>query len=266
MAENPALAKQVLEKAMRPKEEESKKEEPPPTFDGPPDGVFQLCGGYFQDDGAWTTEFEVREFTGRDEEFLARIKDPAKTLIAIVERGLVRVGNDRASPQVLDSLYQGDWDSVLLAIRIVTFGPTVDITTNCRNCGETYAAVIDLRENIEYRKASKEDRVYTVEGRNAVFTVGQAMGELQRKILLESKDATAAEMNTMVLAHCVQKIGSVPVIGPDAVRNLSVADRLTLLKAIDESRVGPQVKEVRTECPTCGADQEVGISIAAMFR
>jgi hypothetical protein len=266
VAENPELAKQVLAKALE-SEKKEKKETPPPEVRPAPDNVFQLCGGYWQNDGVWTTEFEVRELTGRDEEYLSRIKDPAKMMIGIIERGLVRVGDDPSSREVMDSLLSGDWDTVMLAIRVVTFGPEVEVVVKCRNCSSDYEAKVHLLDNVERRTATSDEMHYTVEGRKGtVYTLSAAYGSLQRKILTSSPDSTASELNTLVLSECVQKIGPMPVVNTDSVRNLSMADRALLLDEINKRVIGPMVNEVRTECPNCGADQELGLSIAAMFR
>ena len=76
----------------------------------PLDTQFQLCGGYLEDDGStWTTAFQVRELTGRDEEYLARIKDSHRILLGVLERGLVKVGDHQATSDIADGLLGGDW-------------------------------------------------------------------------------------------------------------------------------------------------------------
>ena len=238
----------------------------PPKIDSPPDTVFDLHGSFLQEDGRWVKTFEVRELTGRDEEALAKIKDPGRLMTTLLERGLVRIGTQDATPGMLDDLYAGDWETILIALRIVTFGEIVSTEWSCGSCRNPYEAEIDLRTDIPIR-GSKEDEETTVQGKRVVYEITPLMGSGQRKIMeMIASGSTVAELNTISLFECVQSIDGRPVVGMDAIRDLPMADRRALLDAITERRVGPDLQGVRTKCPTCGTEQQSPLSVAALFQ
>jgi DNA-directed RNA polymerase subunit M/transcription elongation factor TFIIS len=238
-----------------------------PSVEEPPDPVFRLAAGYVQDDGQWTTEFEVRELTGRDEEALARIKDVGRTLVAMVQRGVLRLGSDVATEERLDSLIGGDWDTLLVAIRASTFGRTVDLNPTCRSCGVKYEVTVDLLKDLSIRTANPEDLEWTVTTPRHTYEVSLYTGATQRRIFESmSEDRTVATINTDVLYDSVSRIDGMPVLGIDAIRDLSMSDRRAILASIQERRVGPDLQGVTIKCPTCGHEQASPLNAAALFQ
>lgn len=238
----------------------------PPILD-PPDLVFRLAAGYMTDDGEWTKEFEVRELTGRDEEALARIPDVGRSLVAMIERGVVRLGSDPASPERLDSLYGGDWDTVLLAVRAVTFGEELELKPTCKGCGSTYEVTVNILKDLPVRTANPEDLMWTVEGRRHVYEMSLYSGATQRTIFdLMGEGKSIAVINTEVLHDSIQQIDGMPVLGRDTVRDIPLADRRALLDSIQERRVGPDLQGVKIKCPTCGHEQGFPLNAAALFQ
>jgi hypothetical protein len=238
----------------------------PPLID-PPDTVFRFAAGYFQDDGTWATEFEVRELTGRDEEALARITDVGRSLVAMIERGIVRLGNDAATPERLDSLIGGDWDTVLLAVRAVTFGPTVELRPECHGCGAKYEVTINLLSDLPVRTANQEDLSWTVKGRRHTYDVSLYTGATQRRVFdLMAENKTIAAINTEVLSDSIDRIDGMPVLGKDVIRDLPMADRRTILDSIQDRRVGPDFQGVTIKCPTCSHEQPNPLNAAALFQ
>lgn len=237
-----------------------------PEPEGPSDTIFQLAAPYLTTLGGMTKEFEVRELTGRDEEALSHIKDVGRTLVAMVERAVVRIGPDEANAEALDSLVGGDWDTALMAVRVATFGPTVNLTPSCQKCGFGYEVTIDLTKDLNVR-TSDEVPTWTVKGRRSTYEVGLYTGATQRKIFsMMAGDKTAAEINTLILADSVQRIdGRVP-LGESAVLDLPLADRQLLLDSIADHQVGPDLQGVTIKCPTCGFEQANPLNAAALFR
>lgn len=261
-AANPHLARQVLRQV-----DEVVDENPRPVPEPPEDLVFQLCGGYFSDRGKWESEFEVRELTGRDEEILGRIQDPARLLIGVLELGLVRVGQDKSSREVVDGLLAGDWETVLMAIRIATLGRTIDMKLVCTSCSEPYEATVDLVNDIQRKTTEQADVDFVIEGRHGTrYQMTQAYGSTQRKVLELGIKVSGAETTTMFLKECIQAINGRPPLGADDIRSLPMADRQLLMSEIEDRRVGPMLREVRTKCPACGEEQPSPLGVAALFR
>lgn len=239
-----------------------------PEVAEPLDPVFDLVGGYRQDDGTWATKFTVRELTGRDEEALARITDPGRLMIALLQRGLVRVGSQPADDEVLDGLFAGDWETVLIAIRIITFGPEFTTEWACGSCGNPYEVTFDLRKDLPIRSANENPEAeIPVQGRRNSYIVTALRGSGQRKILeqISKKDTTTADLNTLTLFECIASVNGYPLMSMDAVRDLSIADRRLLLDTVNDNRLGPNLRGVKTKCPTCGVEQASPLSVAALF-
>lgn len=232
----------------------------------PPSTTVELAGGYLSMDGTFVREAEVRELTGRDEEALARIKDIGRWMTAILERGTVRVGSDASSPGILDDLLAGDWETLLVAIRAVTFGNEYETETMCLSCEQQYSVKIDVTTDIPIRAAKEEDREFTVQGKRSVYTVQMRTGATQRKILENMSDLTTAELNTLVLFESITGINGKPPMSDEVVRDLPMLDRQNLLREISTRQAGPDMGGVRTKCPACGAEQNLALSVAALFQ
>lgn len=231
----------------------------------PSSTIFSLDGGYIDDAGTWHTEFEVRELTGRDEEALGKVATSGRFITELLERGLLRVGSVHGR-EALDSLLAGDWETVLLAIRSVTFGDEVDFSPLCRACGSDYTVTVRLSEDIPRARLEGPDDVrFEYRGRHGnVYDVVLPTGRTQRMLL--KTDSTAAEQNTLMLAECIRSIDGKPSLGRESVLDLPLADRRAILKEISQRRPGPRLEEVKTICPSCGAEDVLSISIAALFR
>jgi hypothetical protein len=237
-----------------------------PDIIDPPETVFRLAAGYMQDDGRWVKEFEVRELTGRDEEALSRIGDIGRGLVAMMERTLVRVGHDTGVNR-LDSLIGGDWDTVLLAVRTVTFGPEIELKPTCASCRAEYEVTVNLRNDLAIRSANPEDLMWTVKGRRHTYSLSLYTGSTQRKVYdLLAENKSVAAVNTEILHDSINQIDEMPVLGRDEIRDLSVADRRTLLDSINDHRVGPDLSGVTIKCPTCGNEQPHPLDAAALFQ
>lgn len=227
---------------------------------------YDLAGAYYQTNGIWTKAFEVRELTGRDEEYLAKFKEQSKVIVGILERGLVRVGEDTATPEVIDSLLGGDWETALLAIRAVTFGSELEMAYRCFACDFEYRALFDILR-LPIRTCEPEDFKFEVVGRHGTrYLLTHSFGSTQRKLLFAEPSTSLADLNSTMLKDCVLEINGKAVIGMDAIRDIPLADRRKILKKIDSLRVGPKLGEVTTKCPSCDAEQSARLSLAAMFQ
>ena len=267
VAANPQLAKQILKDAMA--EPKGNAKAPPPQAPTPSDLVFQLAGGYIDDPSSpvWIKDFEVRELTGRDEEYIGRIKDPVMAFATMLERGLVRVGHLPADREVVDGLMAGDWETALFAIRIATFGQEYEVDRTCLFCREEYKVGLDLTKDIKFKFGDKDGLHFEVVGRHGTkYGVTHVFGSTQRQIMALGSDASTASIATLILSKCVLKINGFPPLSSDTVRDIPLADRRAILKEIELRRVGPNLSEVTTKCPACGEEQVLSLNIAALFQ
>lgn len=100
-----------------------------------------LSGGFWLDDECHR-EAELRPLTGNDEAFLLEVGDtllPAQRTTAVLVRCLIRLGTIRSvTTEVVQSLTVGDREALLLCLRRLTLGDSLQCLLNCPepDCGE----------------------------------------------------------------------------------------------------------------------------------
>lgn len=232
----------------------------------PPGPEVDLPGGFI-DGATLVTTVEVRELTGIDEEAIAKATTTGKALNVLLQRGLVKIGSRQSTPDDLDLLLSGDRDAILIGIRRITFGETLDVTAVCPNCGVNQEANIDLKEDIPVTKLEDPiaDRTWNVKTKNSVVTVALPTGVTQKR-LMENSDKTAAELNTILLSGCVQTVNGTPSMGASTVLNLSITDRSKIIEEIMSRTPGPRLGEVKKMCKACGEDIPLPLGLVDLFR
>ena len=129
-----------------------------------------------------------------------------------MQRGVVRIGSEKATDEILDRLLTGDRDMLTLAIFKVTFGKEAEVGAYCSTCKEEKTVTVDIDEDIKVKGLLDpvEDRRFTVQGKTQEFTVQLPTGVTQKE-LFNNTDKTAAELNTILLENTVIKINNTPI-------------------------------------------------------
>lgn len=260
-AQNPDLANKAAE--------EVNKSAPKPkaTIVPPPETVVTLPGGYVTSTGEVVTEAEVRELNGRDEEVIARSNNAGKVLTTILERGTVKIGGEDASESLLDQLFSGDRDYLLLSIYKATFGSTATTNGFCRGCDEYKEIEVDIDDDIKVEKLNDPiaDRKFEVQGRSTTYTCVLPSGKTQKELMLNG-DKSLAELTTILLAGCIREINGKSVISRKQIQDIGVADRRILAESINDKVFGPVFDDVVVDCHDCGGKVVSPISIGNLFR
>jgi hypothetical protein len=231
-----------------------------------PDTHVRLPGGYITEDFDVEYDAEVRELNGADEEAIAKTPNLGRALITILERGTVKVGEEKATKKLLDGMLSGDRDMLLLAIRRATFGDELTFKWVCQHCVEESDFDINLKEDIPIKTLDEaSDRMFTVECRVGDVQVTLPTGDIQRD-LMTGPDRTMAELNTVLLAGCIQSINGVPVMGVQDVKRLGILDRETITTEISNRNPGPKLADVTKQCSACGEEASVPLNMSALFR
>jgi hypothetical protein len=267
-AENPQLANQLLEDVNKLVSQEVAGSIPEVVIPSLPDTTVTLAAGLIDPfAGTVSTTAEVRELNGADEEAIAKLSDPGKALLAILERATVSIGEEPATKQLLGSLLAGDREALLLAIRKATFGSEVEVSTVCDKCPELQTFKIDLDKDVEVKKLDDpiRDRRFTVELKAGPAKVNLPTGDVQTQII-NATDKNSAELDTMLLAACVTEIGDQPVLNANRIRTLGITDRRLLLDEIAKRNPGPQLSEIKKACGTCGQEVYLPLTLAELFR
>lgn len=225
-----------------------------------------LPGGFIDGNEVIKT-VEVRELTGVDEEAIAKAPNTGKALNVLLQRGLVKIGSRDVRKEDFDALLSGDRDAILIGIRRITFGETLDLSINCLSCGESQEVAIDLVDDIPVASLedSIADRTWTVDTKKGIAVISLPTGITQKK-LLENSDKTTAEINTLLLSGCVMSVNGMPSMGASTVLNLGMADRSKIIDQILEKNPGPRLGEVKKTCKACGEDIALPLSLVDLFR
>lgn len=260
-AENPELANKLTEE-----ENKQAKQKPKAEIVTPRDNVVTLPGGYVTPTGEVITEAEVRELTGKDEEAIARSDNAGKVLNGILTRGTVRIGDIDATEDVLDQLFTGDRDYLLLSIYRATFGDTAITDGYCQGCNDYKTLEVDTTTDIKVDKLDDPigDRRFQVKGKKTYDCV-IPMGKTQKELLLNG-DKTLAELTTILLAGTVRAIDGNSVMGRAQIQEIGLSDRRLIADEVNKKTFGPVVDKVEAECPDCGGKVVSPISIGSLFR
>jgi hypothetical protein len=226
--------------------------------------IVNLPGGLLTANGV-VKDVEVRELTGADEEAIAKAIDAGKALHTILKRGLVSIGSETLSEQLVDTLLSGDRDAILLGIYKITFGTEVLYEQMCTNCGTVIVGAVDLDKDVEVRELdSAYDRSFTIDTKIGLVSVSLPNGVTQRK-LVEANTASVAENVTLILSGCIQSVNNEPAL-PTTALSLGIADRQKIISEIYSKTPGPRLGEVTKVCEACDTEHSVPLSLAALFR
>jgi hypothetical protein len=229
-------------------------------------GVLPMC----QDTGTAIVKGKKGQFVmtgGGDEEAIARTSNVGKAILTILNRGTVRVGDQKADERLLDQMLSGDRDALILGIFKATFGSETEVSAYCTGCSEFKTIGLDIDTDIKTKVLTDpiNDRVFTVQGKTRVFTVQLPTGFAQKE-MINNSDKTSAEINTIMLEHAVINIDGSPVLSKLQVQNLGVTDRRKIIDEINARVSGPQFDEITVTCPDCESEVSVPINFGTLFR
>jgi len=271
--DNPELAAQLAQAAIAMSNSVEEEETQASPVDGPveitppPSGDVKLLAGIYNSfTGELVDTAEIRELTGVDEEAIAKISDYGRSLMAILDRATVKIGEEKATPAVLDRLLAGDREYLIIQIRIATFGNEIALKAKCADCNEIYDFTIDLNTDLTINRFDDpiSDRSITVDCKVGEVLVEFPNGAVQRK-LINIQDRTAAEMDTVLLKECVIEINGQPVVNVDQVKNLGMQDRRKILAELSEKNPGPDLSKLAKDCPSCGLEVPLPLTLADLF-
>jgi hypothetical protein len=234
----------------------------------PSNSEVTLPGGFIDREGSLVKYAEVRELNGMDEEAIAKAGSSSRALLVMLQRGLTSIGTQEANKQDLDGLLSGDRDAILIGIRKVTFGSEAAFSMTCPFCKTDLDVVVDLDSDVPYRNLEDpiNGRTFDYESKkHGIIRVSLPTGATQRK-MMENTDKTLAELNTILLAGCVDSVNGVASMGASTVLKLGMADREAIITEIIKRNPGPRLGEVSTHCEACGEEVPMPLALTDLFR
>lgn len=243
-----------------------------PVIPAPEDDRVKLCGGLYWD-GELLTRATVRELTGEDEEALARVKGSlARWLTVLLERTVVRVGDEPATAKLVRRLLIGDRDELVIGVRIATFGPFITAqNVQCPHCEDYFDARVDLTKIERIRITEPRPRhEYEVELRGGRKAIVRLPDGAAQEGIFEKEDATLPERNTALLGSCLVGVtageNADGRTGVELAKALSVADRQTLIRFISDTQPGPLLDDIRFDHEACGKEVRLSLTMPELFR
>lgn len=263
-AANPDLLNQLAHQAMA---EGQQQEQIISEITYPSESLVLLPGGYVTSAGEVIKTAEVRELTGKDEEFMGKATTVSKAFNGLLERAVVSIGDIPVTLEIIDQLLVGDRDALLLGIYKVTFGDEAEFEGFCNGCAEYKPVQINIDEDIEVKTLANpiDDRKFTVKGKKNTYLVSLPDGTTQ-KHLVNNSDKTVAELTTLLLEQTVLEINDTPVISKLQAQNINLADRRKIGEELAKRAPGPRFNPIEVDCPDCEGKVVVPISIGALFR
>lgn len=242
-----------------------------------PLGFVRLAGGLVlgNDPNEVVYDAEVRELTGEDEEYIDRVRQgrPEAFTQAVLERGVVKIGDQPSTASLIGNLLTGDAQTLLVEVSRATYGDTLDFEgVICPWCQGAVDVTVNLTEDIPvHRLQHSADRFFEVPLRKGA----KASVRLPRVVdimAVTDEDLNDAERKTVFLSKVVRTItdakGNVtPVAGGiDEVRYLGIADRKAITDAVHEkNKVGHAYNEVKFTHDSCGKEVPLPLATGNLF-
>ena len=251
-----------------------------PMMEAPPDTSVRLLAGYVAADGARSTDVEIRDLRGRDEEVIAKAVatgDTGRFIDAVVRCGVVRIGtveDEKGLRAALDSLLIGDRNLLCMEIRRLAYGDTMELSVVCPLCSHQFGIIYSFRNDVPIKpwapEGDPETRLFSVTAPSgAVVTIRSIDGTAQKKVFTPDniRDRSDEERNTLLLAELIRDIDGRAVLGTAQILDQTSRDRRFLLKWIAENQPGPNYAGVMQECPDCQREFALGaVDMYQMFR
>lgn len=231
------------------------------------DNLVTLPVGMFTPQEGVVDEAEIRELNGFDEEVIARSKNFGVTLSKVLERAVVRIGDEAATKKQLAWLTIGDRLELLLGIRKATWGDEVEFEMLCPECEQTVELTLSITRDIPRRelKDKAQGRSFMVDlpsGRTALCE--WPTGSFHDK-LLAGEFANAADLTTALLRNTVRSIDGMPLMSDDDAKALPLRDRQELRDKVMDELPGPLLTEVELTCPECNGAVPMPLQVGALF-
>jgi hypothetical protein len=235
-------------------------------------------GGLVLSDGTVIKHGRVKELTGADEEAIARASislNPFHFLNVLLECGVVSIGDQprNKTKELLKKLLVGDRDALILGIRKITYGDTIDIGEwMCPECQTTTELSIGT-EDVPVRELdSPADCEFEVSLRKQrIAKVALATGADQLAVF-ENTKLNIKERDTILLARTIISIqeqnGTVNGAAGFAhgiATGLGLADRSKVLKELAKRQPGPRFGEIKFTHDTCNKEVTVAVGIGDLF-
>jgi hypothetical protein len=242
----------------------------------------ELPVGHIDEDGRHHTAAKLRKMTGREEALIADRKlrqNGGKLVTELLANCLLSLGEIHPVPgEVVTALSSPDRNFLLLELRKITFGDTLETVYECTSCGGTTREVQDLNElpirrvngegpqdvvvELEDGYEDREGEVYTT----MVFRL--PTGADEEKIAGTIKSNPSEGMSAL-LSRCLIGVGDMEgprreALGSKLMTDLTMGDRARIDRAFRTGMPGVDLMR-EVECSACGRTMERTLDLSSFF-
>lgn len=231
---------------------------------------YDLLAGYVDKDGITHKTFTLREMTGADEEYINRSDirtNGAKVSTALLSRcvqsvgTLTRksVGNPKDWENIFKEMYTGDRDIILLELRRISMGDTIEVAHTCPN--PECKAKLKTEVNIDELEIMEFDGIREIpfelpRGYKDKKGVLHKTGIMRRPNGLDGELLTPLARNNIAKAETtlltrICKFDDGAYIDESVMASLSVKDRNYLQSLLNDHQFGVDMT-VDVMCDHCG--------------
>lgn len=209
----------------------------------------------------------VREITGKAENVIAdeNLIKQGKMVTRLIHRLLESLDGDKMTERDVENLYTADRRAILLKARELTHGPELSINHVCNNtrCGQEYEIRLNINEDIEWTPMPEEPvQEVLLPASKLIAKIAPITGVAEARLARTKPE----ERLTEAVFVYVKEIESLS--GPNAwlrfLENASARDTAAIRNAAQNVEFGPETTQ-ETECPICGAKQNVEITNEVEF-
>lgn len=233
---------------------------------------FTLPIGFTDPEGTTHRAVTLRKMTGREEAILADrkyLRNGGKLVTELLHSCLLRLGSLQPNGRgPVSSMYSADRNYLLLKLRTITFGATLQATYSCPGCGQSFDVEEDLDElpvEMLADGAEQDDVVVELED-GYVDRDGQVHTAMRLRLPTGGdEEAVAGQMRenpslgkNALLARCLRSLGDMPqhrleALGTKIMGDLTMTDRRLVDRAVADAAPGVDL-ERHLECPGCGKE------------
>ena len=239
----------------------------------------RLPAGFKAEDGTIQREFDVREMTGFDEEFLINnIKEGQEAkldvLLGFAARMLTKLGTiEKITEADIKKLLVGDLTYILFAVRVKSMGEELPFDISCPKCNMINNETVNLTALKVKRLEDTDEREFDVvldEGYTDENKVAHKKVRLrlltvddQLEVLKYTKTDPARSINTC-FTKAIIKFGDLAAVTPTILKGLLKRDRDKMMNKITEKTPGVELTS-DVICYNCGNKFNVSIGIENFF-
>jgi hypothetical protein len=238
--------------------------------------------GYQREDGTVLNSATLRKMTGKEEAILTdpKLRNSAGGMItALLASCVVGIeGLNKVTPDVIRQLTSADRNFLLLELRRLTFGDSIETQYRCPHCGNNTPLVEDL-STIEIRPVETstafEIPVTLQDGYQSpdnewyyemVFRLPNGEDE---EAATSRRDPNQSRQRDALLARCLVSVGEleprrIRAIGVRILAGLSMPDRRLIQKTLDAAAPGPNLVRAIV-CDHCGEEFQSTLDMTHFF-